>query len=258
MYFSKRGKYKAMKILSIGNSFSQDAQRYLYGIARSDGTFIKNVNIYIGGCTLSRHYRNLLDDSKKPYSFEINGITNTGIFTSIKEALLSDEWDYVTVQQQSLASCDFETFIPYIDTLCEHIRLYCPKAKIILLRTWGYKEGSAKLENAGYATHADMFADIQKAYTQAEERTGAEFTVPLGDAVALAVKKRAENIYRDDFHMSLGFGRYLLALVLYGKITGRPIENITFSDLDKPISEEELLLAKEIAAEVLGKALRLV
>ena len=34
-----------------------------------------------------------------------------------KEALLSDEWDYITVQQQSLASCDFETFIPYIDSI---------------------------------------------------------------------------------------------------------------------------------------------
>lgn len=242
-----------MKILSIGNSFSQDAQRYLYGIARADGVFMKTVNLYIGGCSLSRHYRNLLDESKKPYSFEINGITNTGLSVSMKEALLSDEWDYITVQQQSLASCDFETFIPYIDTLCEYIRLYCPKAKIILLRTWGYKEGSLKLENAGYETNADMLEDIRKSYMQAEERTGANFTVPLGDAVALAVKKGASDIYRDEFHMSLGFGRYLLGLVLYGRLTGRPIKNIPFRDLDKPISDEDLLLAKDIAAEVLGK-----
>ncbi len=38
-----------LKILSIGNSFSQDAQRYLYDISKSNGEEIKNVNLYIGG-----------------------------------------------------------------------------------------------------------------------------------------------------------------------------------------------------------------
>ncbi|MBQ7726439.1 MAG: DUF4886 domain-containing protein, partial [Clostridia bacterium] len=43
-----------MKVLSIGNSFSQDAQRYLHGIARADHTEMRAVNLYIGGCSLER------------------------------------------------------------------------------------------------------------------------------------------------------------------------------------------------------------
>ena len=42
-----------MKILSIGNSFSQDAQRYFKEVCKSSG--IKNaqfINLYIGGCSL--------------------------------------------------------------------------------------------------------------------------------------------------------------------------------------------------------------
>ncbi len=44
-----------MNILAIGNSFSQDATRYLYDIALSDNVNIKVVNLYIGGCSLELH-----------------------------------------------------------------------------------------------------------------------------------------------------------------------------------------------------------
>ena len=91
-----------IKILAIGNSFSQDATRYLYQIARADGVEMKVVNLYIGGCPLSYHYRNMLSDAKK-YGFQFNGGL-TGLEVSIKEGILSEAssgWDYVTFQQVS-------------------------------------------------------------------------------------------------------------------------------------------------------------
>ena len=45
-----------MKVLAIGNSFSNDAMRYLHEIAKADGVDMKTVNLFIGGCPLSRHY----------------------------------------------------------------------------------------------------------------------------------------------------------------------------------------------------------
>ena len=39
-----------MKVLAIGNSFSNDAMRYLHGIAKADGVDMKTVNLFIGGC----------------------------------------------------------------------------------------------------------------------------------------------------------------------------------------------------------------
>ena len=44
-----------MNILSIGNSFSQDAQRYLHQIATAGGEELNVFNLYIGGSTLSMH-----------------------------------------------------------------------------------------------------------------------------------------------------------------------------------------------------------
>ena len=75
------------KVLSIGNSFSQDAQRYLHKIAQNEGVDMKCVNLYIGGCSLKRHYVNLLED-KVDYNFEFNG-NNTDIKVSIKQTLLN-------------------------------------------------------------------------------------------------------------------------------------------------------------------------
>ena len=36
-----------MDVLSIGNSFSEDSQRYLNGIAKADGVELNTFNLYI-------------------------------------------------------------------------------------------------------------------------------------------------------------------------------------------------------------------
>ena len=52
-----------MKILAIGNSFSEDACRYIHNIAAADGQTVKTVNLYIGGCPLQTHYYNILENN---------------------------------------------------------------------------------------------------------------------------------------------------------------------------------------------------
>ena len=51
-----------MKILSIGNSFSQDAHRWLHSIAKADNYELDTVNLYIGGCSLETHWFNYVND----------------------------------------------------------------------------------------------------------------------------------------------------------------------------------------------------
>ena len=91
-----------MDILSIGNSFSQDAQRYLHQIAGADGMVLNCCNLYIGGCSLSTHHRNMLSQDKA-YALEMNGVS-TGFKVSLDEALLNRDWDIITVQQVSQES----------------------------------------------------------------------------------------------------------------------------------------------------------
>ncbi len=61
-----------MKILSIGNSFSQDAQKWLHKLARLNGFNVETANLYIGGCSLEKHWNNVVNDNEH-YVLELNG-----------------------------------------------------------------------------------------------------------------------------------------------------------------------------------------
>lgn len=227
-----------MKVLSIGNSFSQDAQRYLHRLAAQDGTWIKTVNLYIGGCTLRTHYLNMLDD-KAAYDFEFNG-ENTGMKVSIRQALASDDWDFITLQQASHCSARYETYTPYIEELAKYVQKYCPHAKLLIHQTWAYENGSEKLQNvARFATAQDMFAAVQESYEKAAKTINAAGIIPCGAAMLKALETGIEKIHRDTFHASFGVGRYLLALCWYKTLTGKDISQNAFDGLDVPITEEE-------------------
>ena len=129
-----------MQVLSIGNSFSADAQRYLHRIARTDGFVLNTCNLYIGGCSLETHHRNMLSE-ERAYELQTNGFP-TGFKVSIKEALLNRKWDVITLQQSSPLSPKFESYQPFLDVLSRYVRTCQPKAKIAFHRTWAYQQES--------------------------------------------------------------------------------------------------------------------
>ncbi len=246
-----------MKILAIGNSFSQDATRYLYGIARAGGVSLKVVNLYIGGCSLYRHYRNMLSGADA-YSLEVNG-SSSGFYVSLKEALLSDEWDIVTLQQNSANSWKMETYEPYLSSLAEYVRLHAPAAKLYIHETWAYENDSKRIELIGAESAEQMLTDLTKCYEAAAERVNADGIIPSGPAMYRlhsALMKEEGSAFRDGFHASLGIGRYLLGLVWYGTLCGGDILSNTYSDLDKKNPPERLALAREIADAVVSEHLR--
>ena len=241
-----------MKILSIGNSFSQDAQRYLRRIAASTGTPMKTVNLYIGGCSLRTHYLNMLDDARK-YSFEFGG-ESTGLMVSIREALVSDEWDVVTLQQASPYSPRYESYQPYLTELSAYVRKYCPHAKQIIHQTWAYEAGCDRLPKMAHCeTAEEMYRKLKDSYARAAEEIHADGIIPAGDAMWKIVENGIEKIHRDTFHASLGVGRFLLGLVWYGYLTGKPVADVSFDSFDVPVTPEERELAVRTAREVLGQ-----
>ena len=51
---------KVIKVLAIGNSFSQDAmEQYLYELAAAQGDSLVIGNAFIPGCSIDKHYNNL-------------------------------------------------------------------------------------------------------------------------------------------------------------------------------------------------------
>ena len=241
-----------MNILSIGNSFSQDAQRYLHQIARADGTALQTVNLYIGRCPLSRHYRNMLGE-KREYMLEVNG-NSTGFFVTLKEALLNRDWDVVTVQQVSQLSTDYETYQPYLDELAAYIRKLAPKARIAVHQTWAYEQGSKRLhEELQYGDYKEMLADIVKACRKAAAAIQADWIIPSGEVFEAMLEHGVEKVHRDTFHASLGLGRYALGLTWYACLTGRDVTDHPFADFDEAISPEQIETAQKCVREVVGR-----
>ena len=240
-----------MKVLSIGNSFSTDAHRYFHKLAVHNGEKLKAVNLYIGGCSLRTHYINMLEDNRA-YSFEFNG-ERTGIFVSIKEALISDEWDYVTLQQSSPQSPKYETYTPYITELAAYVRKYCPHARIAIHNTWAYEAESEKLLNVvHFDTPRAMLDAVCECYEQAAKDIGANIIIPSGQAMLRASELGIEKVHRDTFHASLGAGRYLLALTWYRALFGKDISGDDFAGFDVPVSDEERDTVKRAVAQVFG------
>lgn len=234
-----------MNILAIGNSFSEDAVRYLHQIARSDKYDLKIVNLYIGGCPLSRHYRNMLS-GEKTYSLMVNG-HDTGFAVSLKEALLNRDWDYVVMQQVSHQSIHYETYQPYLSELSVYVKKCVPGAKQVIHQTWAYEQGSRRLcEELGYQDQKDMYRDLEDAYSRAFEDIGAYGIIPSGELFQKLIAAGVTKLHRDTFHASLGLGRYALALLWYKVFTGNPVTNNDFCDFDEAVSKENIILVKEI------------
>lgn len=230
-----------MKILSIGNSFSEDATRYLHQVAKCGGVEMRVVNLYIGGCPLSLHHRNIMGD-RRAYDLQVNGVS-TGFPMSVKEALLNDDWDFVTVQQVSSKSFDYSSYQPYLNVLYDYIKKYCPKAEILIHETWGYKPDGDALKSRGFKTHSEMFKKVDEAYEMASVELGLR-RIPAGYAIENLVKNGIENSHRDDIHASLGVGRLTLAFTWYEFLTGNSVNEINLSEYDEPIDERELVIAK--------------
>ena len=240
-----------MNVLAIGNSFSEDATRYLHGIARAGGDKLDVVNLYIGGCPLERHYRNMLSEARA-YELQYNG-QKTGFSVSLKEALLNRSWDVITLQQASIHSFVYDSYEPYLEELVKYIKTCAPKAKIYLHETWAYENESWKLLTlAKYDTFENMQRDVTLTYQKAKEKISADGIIPSGEVFDKLLKMGVQKIHRDTFHASLGLGRYALGLIWYQTLFGKSITDNSFSDFDEEITKEEIDLAKEAVSSFLS------
>ena len=236
------------KILAISNSFGVDATRYLYDVARREGKTVKVVTLHIGGCSLYRHYRNMLSD-ERAYEYYINGI-NSGLKVSLKEALLSDEWSVVTLQQCSPKSATWSSYEPYLTELSEYVKRLAPAAKQYIHETWSFADGCTRFGLTGYTGREDMIPKIRECYAMAAEKIGAHASIPSLDAMCELYEKIGDGTYRDGFHANLGSARYMLACLWYTVFFKADISSNTFRDFDIEVSEDEARLALECAVKV--------
>lgn len=215
-----------MKLLSIGNSFSQDAQEWLHQIAVANGVDLETTNLMIGGCSLETHF-NHIHDGESAYYLEQNGKSCERTVT-LPEGLALDEWDVVTVQQVSSHSGRPQTYVPYLQALVAFVKEKCPKAKIYFHQTWAYEIDSEHGDFPYYnRDQKEMYRRIGDCTEMVRRMIGADI-LPSGPVVQYLRENAPEFDYkngglslnRDGFHLSWDYGRYAAAATWYTVLTG--------------------------------------
>ena len=242
---------KPLKVLMIGNSFSISCTRQLPQVAEANGHKLDLASMYIGGCSLERHCRNIeaaaTNATFKPYRFDryVEGRRTVEKGTAnIPDALVMDKWDFVTIQQASHLSWDKSSYHPWGDTLVAKIRELAPQAIILVQETWSYPPWDKRLKKFGF-DQAEMYARLHGAYGEFAAKYGFGI-IPVGTA-AERCPDRNSLFTKPDFHFNHDEGEYLQALVWYAELFGKDPARNKF--VPKNISAEEIALFKKCAAE---------
>ncbi len=173
---------KHVRILTVGNSFTQNATRYLDEITEAAGHKLTHKMLSIGGSSLELH-------ANKALAFEkdrSDAAARYAVGESLQQALQSERWDVVTIQQQSTKSHDVNTYRPYAAQLADIVHRYAPQAQLLVHQTWAYRRDDPRFSATTTspeepATQPAMYRGLSDAYRTITAELSAR-RIPVGDA----------------------------------------------------------------------------
>jgi hypothetical protein len=175
---------KAVRLLTIGNSFSGNATHFLGDLAKAGGNVLVHQPMSIGGASMEVHWTKIQANEKDPQ--DPAGLYGT---KSLSAVLKTDDWDYVTIQQASIKSHDVETYRPFAAQLQQYVKTRAPKAELLLHQTWAYRcddpRFGPKAAKGEPASREAMYTSLTAAYATIAKELGVR-RIPVGDAFHLA------------------------------------------------------------------------
>lgn len=242
---------KTIRVLAIGNSFSQDAvEQNLYELAYAQGDSLIIGNAYIGGCSIDRHYQNLQSD-KAEYAYRkvVGGKRSERIRQTLRSIIRDEQWDIITLQQASPLSGVPKSYVN-LAQLKRLVQSYTTNLHVKFLwhMTWAYAED---FESPNFMTYEynqrKMYGDIVNCVQQVLPAVGLQVVIPSGTAIQLLRYRMGEVACRDGYHLSLTVGRYTAACTWCEILTGRIVDGNSFHP--DTITDEEASVCQMCAHE---------
>lgn len=244
---------KIIKILSIGNSFSQDAvEQYLHELGEAEGYQFVIGNLFIAGCSLERHVKNIRKDAAA-YDYRKIGFDGKKVHhgnMSISKALADEKWDYVSLQQASSFSGMYDTYETYLPELYEYVKERIDKrSKIVFHQTWAYAKNC---RNTGFKKYDNNQITMYKAIVETVKKAGklVDFyrIIPSGTAIQNArTSFIGDHLNRDGYHLDVNVGRYIAACTWFEVLTGKNVIGNKF--VPENVSDEYRDIAQLAAHE---------
>lgn len=247
----KSNKDSVIKILAIGNSFSEDAiEHYLYGLAKAGGYKVIIGNLYIGGAPLDLHWKNAQGniDAYEYRKVGLDGKKERFPKTSIAKALADENWNYISFQQASPKSGLFETYVEPLPLLFNYVKEKAtnPNVKYVWHQTWAYAQNST---HGGFASYnkdqMQMYNGIIDASKKVMKLMPFNLLVPSGTAIQNARTKLGDTLCRDGYHLNLNYGRYTASCTWYEAIFREDVIGNTYKPTK--VTDEEAQIAQEAA-----------
>ena len=215
---------KTVRILAIGNSFSQDAvEQYLHELAEAEGISTIIGNMFIGGCSLERHVKNARDNAPA-YAYRkigTDGKKREKGKMSLETVLADEDWDYVSLQQASPFSGMYETYEASLPELIEYVKARLPKkTKLMLHQTWAYASTSRHSGFKNYnCNQLTMYQAIADAVKKAAKANKIKIVIPSGTAIQNArTSFIGDHLNLDGYHLDVKIGRYTAACTWFERI----------------------------------------
>ena len=218
----KKQQEKTIKVLTVGNSFADNACQWLEQIAASvSGYNISVTKANIGGCSLERHVNEIgkceTNSGAKPYYKKY----------CLKDLLMMDDYDYITIQQVSSQSFKPESFRPWADSLIAHIKKYAPESEIIIHQTWAYAPESKRLVDWNMSRE-QMHEGLVMSYNQLADQFKLDM-IPSGEAFFNATSTQdGLNLWKPDAYHANDEGCYLAGCVWFGKLLNVSPKKVNF------------------------------
>ena len=233
---------KSLKILAIGNSFSNNAMTYLPIIAKELG--IEEIvigKLYRGSCTVERHWTDAqkgadYESFQVNTTFDANWTTYPAGQRSLIYALKLCDWDIITFQQASGTS-GVASSLTYLQDLIDFVdaNKTNPNAKFYWHMTWAYSQfsthGSFPTYNKDQMTMYNAIIDV----TKNNIATNASFAgiIPAGTAVQNYRDKQLNDstieskfITTDGYHLQT-YSQLLVTLTWLRTLTGLSLDDVT-------------------------------
>jgi hypothetical protein len=224
------------RVLAIGNSFSQDAMRYIRDILIKNGAAAEDidiVNAYIGGQNLAGHAICAKTDlpSYTRESFGIKGAITKNENVTLKDIITSNNWDYITLQQASADSGRPNTYTENgnLSYLIDYIKANAtnPNVKIGWHMTWAYANSypDQAFNNYGNNQGTMYNAIVKTVQDEIRDSTGFtfDFIIPTGTAIQNARKVYGDNLNSDGTHLN-DLGRFIAGAMWVRQIYGRSVD----------------------------------
>ena len=214
-----------LKVLDIGNSYTQDAQTYLPEIIAASGidTDFSLYRAFRPSASFKTWVDCWNDSDNEYYSIDfcagtsLGGISGSGSASDgalFRKALQSVKWDIILIHQVSTYSNDYSLWEGdgaggFLPELIRIIRVTNPQATIGYLMTHSYR-GSywANSEGSSYL----RWRNIADATRQLKQEYDIDFIIPYGTAVQNLRASSLNDTYEfseDGTHMGAGLGDYV-------------------------------------------------